>query len=160
MYLSSFVFAQYNRPALSPILSLYDMALPALTTCLVPGGAAPSSAQVGARDRRTLPRDHNATIGHGLSWAVAGANGRSRARRLDVTITSSDDNYFVFEDMLADTMSALSRDPWLVNNAAVFSQSAKLAVSCRAQEVARGGCARYGLGVHVMGVVARTPVWY
>lgn len=39
-----------------------------------------------------------------------------------MTITSSDDNYFVFEDMLADTMSALSRDPWLVNNAAVFSQ--------------------------------------
>jgi len=43
--------------------------------------------------------------------------------RLDVSITSNDDNYFVFEENLADTMSAFSRDPWLCNNTVVFSQA-------------------------------------
>jgi hypothetical protein len=43
--------------------------------------------------------------------------------RLDVTITSNDDNYFVFEEMLSDTVAALSRDPWLVDHAAVKSQA-------------------------------------
>ena len=35
--------------------------------------------------------------------------------RLDVTITSNDDDYFVFEELLSDTVAALSRDPWLVS---------------------------------------------
>ena len=43
--------------------------------------------------------------------------------RLDVTITSNDDNYFVFEELLSDTVAALSRDPWLVTHAAVKSQA-------------------------------------
>jgi hypothetical protein len=42
--------------------------------------------------------------------------------RLDVTITGNDDDYFVFEEMLSDTMSSLSRDPWLGHHCAVLSQ--------------------------------------
>ena len=40
-----------------------------------------------------------------------------------MTITSNDDNYFVFEELLSDTVAALSRDPWLVTHAAVKSQA-------------------------------------
>jgi len=43
--------------------------------------------------------------------------------RLDVTITGNDDDYFVFEEMLSDTMSTLSRDPWLSHSCAVLSQA-------------------------------------
>ena len=43
--------------------------------------------------------------------------------RLDVTLTSNDDNYFVFEELLSDTVAAMSRDPWLVSHAAVKSQA-------------------------------------
>ncbi|EKX50999.1 hypothetical protein GUITHDRAFT_103588 [Guillardia theta CCMP2712] len=43
--------------------------------------------------------------------------------RLDVTITSNDDDYFVFEETLSETMALFSRDSWLVKNAAVRSQA-------------------------------------